>query len=190
MFRVVELIVADWRRYLSLHKKMNPLLFLIVLFRNPGMHFSVVYRIERYLLNSDSLILKILGAGIYPFYFIYTYYFLDIDISPRVNIDGGLYIHNKGVIFTDKVQVGKNLTIIAPITLGTKSFYRITKRGLVLGDDVTIYTGARVIGEFTIGNNVVIGANAVVLKDVSSNCVVGGVPAKILKRLSSRPNTQ
>lgn len=51
----------------------------------------------------------------------------------------------------------------------------------VIGDNVKIGTGAKIIGGVTVGNNVFIGANAVVVKDVPDNCVVGGVPAKIIK---------
>ena len=49
-----------------------------------------------------------------------------------------------------------------------------------VGDNVVICTGAKLIGNITIGNNVIIGAGAVVVKDVPDNAVVGGVPAKIL----------
>ena len=44
--------------------------------------------------------------------------------------------------------------------------------------------GAKVLGPITVGNNVVIGANAVVVKDVEDNVVVGGIPAKIIKRIN------
>lgn len=53
----------------------------------------------------------------------------------------------------------------------------------MIGNHVTVCCGAKVLGAITIGNNVVIGANAVVCKDVPDNCVVGGVPAKIIKHL-------
>jgi serine O-acetyltransferase len=167
---------------------MNPLLFLVVLFRNPGMHFSVLYRWERYFLTHTFLPFKLFGAILYPGYFIYTYYILDIDISPRVSIGKGLYIHNKGVIFTDKVIIGDNLTIIAPTTFGTKAFINYPKKGMKVGNDVIVYAGSRIIGEVNIGDNVAVAANAVVIKNVPANCVVGGVPAKILKHQSRRPN--
>ena len=48
---------------------------------------------------------------------------------------------------------------------------------------VTIYPGAVVIGNIKIGNNVVIGANSVVTKDVPDNTVVAGIPAKVIKRV-------
>lgn len=44
--------------------------------------------------------------------------------------------------------------------------------------------GAKIFGEVTIGNNVIIGANAVVVKDIPDNCVVGGIPAKIIRKIS------
>ncbi|KKQ91818.1 MAG: Hexapeptide transferase family protein [Candidatus Woesebacteria bacterium GW2011_GWB1_39_10] len=160
---------------------MNPLLFLAVLFHNPGMFFSVIYRIENYLLSNTFVVWKIIGAVLYPFYFIVTYYVLDINISPLVKIDKSLYIHNRGVIVADGSVAGNNLTLIGPLTLGTKGHSRNLEVPK-LGNGVTVFIGARIVGRVTIGNNVQIGANAVVVKDVPSNSVVGGVPAKILRR--------
>lgn len=51
----------------------------------------------------------------------------------------------------------------------------------IIGNNVYVATGAKVLGDITVGDNVIIGANAVVIHDVPSNCSVGGVPAKILK---------
>ena len=50
-------------------------------------------------------------------------------------------------------------------------------------NNVEICCGAKVIGGVTIGNNVIIGANAVVIQDVPNNCIVAGVPAKIIKKI-------
>lgn len=50
-----------------------------------------------------------------------------------------------------------------------------------IGNNVTIYAGAKVFGKITIGDDVVIGANAVVTKDIPSHSMVAGVPAKIIK---------
>lgn len=119
----------------------------------------------------------------YPAYFVVTYYLFDIDISPRVKIGKGLYIHNKGIVFTDMVIAGENLTLIAPLTLGTKGIGYDLSMAPKLGNNVTVFTGARIIGEINIGDKVVVGANAVVVKNVPSNCVVGGVPAKIIKKI-------
>ena len=51
----------------------------------------------------------------------------------------------------------------------------------MIGDNVHIHAGARIIGPVRIGDNVEIGANSVVVKDVPSNCVVAGVPARIIR---------
>lgn len=50
-----------------------------------------------------------------------------------------------------------------------------------IGDNVTIYAGAKVIGNIKIGNNVTIGANSVVTNNVPDNAIVAGAPAKILR---------
>lgn len=55
-----------------------------------------------------------------------------------------------------------------------------------IGDNVVIFAGAKIIGAVDIGNNVVVGANAVVTKDVPDNYVVGGIPAKVISRDSSK----
>lgn len=184
MVEVIKLIISDWKRYTSLHKKMNLLLFLVVLFRNPGMWFSLWYRLDRYLLTHSFFPIKLLGVILYPFYFIITYYIMAIDISPRVKIGKGLYVHNRGIIFTDMVTTGDNLTLIGPLTCGTKGIgLSDDPRGPTVGNNVTVYAGARLIGPVKIGDNVYIGANAVVINDIQSNAIVGGVPAKILKKL-------
>lgn len=82
------------------------------------------------------------------------------------------------VVMHARSIVGKNCMIGQGVTIGGKSgWYEVP----VIGDNVIINAGARIIGPVRIGNNVEIGANCVVVKDVPSNCVVAGVPARILK---------
>lgn len=76
-------------------------------------------------------------------------------------------------------KIGSNCRVFQQVTIGWNGGKRP-----VIGDNVIICCGAKVIGGITVGNNVTIGANAVVCKDVPDNCVVGGVPAKIIKRLA------
>lgn len=54
-----------------------------------------------------------------------------------------------------------------------------------IGDNVTIYCGAKVLGNVTIDDNSIIAANAVVVKDIPPNVVVGGVPTKIIKHIEA-----
>ena len=81
------------------------------------------------------------------------------------------------VVMHSRTVIGKNCMIGQGVTIGGKSgWYEVP----VIGDNVHISAGAKIIGPVRIGN-VEIGANCVVVKDVPSNCVVAGVPAKILR---------
>ena len=76
-------------------------------------------------------------------------------------------------------KIGENFWINPCVTIG----YKDDKGGLpCIGNNVYVGTGAKVLGPVTIGDNAVIGANAVVLKDVPPNCTVAGLPARIIKR--------
>lgn len=84
-----------------------------------------------------------------------------------------------GVVLHSKTKIGKNCTIGQCCTIGGRTGHGGPP---IIGDNVYIGPGARLLGGFRVGNNVVIGANAVVISDVPDNCVVAGVPAKIIKR--------
>jgi len=75
--------------------------------------------------------------------------------------------------------IGKNCNISHQVTLGIAN--RGTHKGVpIIGDNVYIGPGAKIIGDINIGNNVAIGANCVVTKDVPDNAVVVGVPGKVI----------
>ncbi len=83
-----------------------------------------------------------------------------------------------GVVIHSKAKIGRNCTISQQVTLGGNSRYPGVP---TIGDNVSMSKGCIVFGGITIGNNVTIGANAVVDKPVPDNAVVAGVPAKILR---------
>lgn len=83
-----------------------------------------------------------------------------------------------GVVVHARAVIGNNCCIGPNVTIGGRSGHKAVP---VIGDNVNISTGSKVLGSIYIGNNAVIGANAVVIKDVPENAVVAGVPAKILK---------
>lgn len=83
-----------------------------------------------------------------------------------------------GTVIHARAVIGSNCMIGQNITIGGKSgWYEVP----IIGDNVHISAGARILGPVRIGNNVIIGANAVVVKDVPDNCIVAGIPAKIIK---------
>jgi len=84
-----------------------------------------------------------------------------------------------GVVINEKVIIGNNVLICQQVTIGGTG---IGQSLPVIGNDVYIGAGAKIIGPVVIGDHSVIGANAVVTKSIPSHCVAAGVPAKIIKK--------
>ena len=102
-----------------------------------------------------------------------------LDISSTAEIGGGLIVqHGYGTIIAPR-KIGKNCWVNQGVTIG----YTNDNDCPTLGDNVTVYAGAKILGAIRVGNNVIVAANAVVVKDVEDNCVVGGVPATVIKKM-------
>lgn len=85
----------------------------------------------------------------------------------------------KGIFVTDKAIIGKNAKIYQQVTIGIN---REDENGPIIGDNVFIGAGAKIVGNIRIGNNVKIGANCVVFEDVPDNAtVVLNKPRVIIK---------
>ncbi len=82
-----------------------------------------------------------------------------------------------GVIIHKDAVIGKKCVIESNVTIGGRNN---NPKVPVLGNGVFIGTGARILGDVHIGDNSIVGANAVVLHDVPANCSVAGIPARIL----------
>lgn len=107
-----------------------------------------------------------------------------IDIRYETQIGSGFYIgHSGGIVVNDGAVIGKNCNISQGVTIGK------TNRGNagvpVIGDNVYIGPGAKIIGKIRVGNDVAIGANSVVTKDVPDHAVVMGIPARIISMQGS-----
>jgi serine O-acetyltransferase len=109
-----------------------------------------------------------------------------IEIGLRCEIGEGLYLpHTVGTVLGAE-KIGRNVVIFQGVTLGAKELdlgYRGDKRPS-LGDNVTIGSGAKILGGIQIGNNVTIGANAVVTKSLPDNVTAVGIPAKIIRHIT------
>lgn len=113
-------------------------------------------------------------------------YKFGISIPPGTNIGSGFLIGHFGAIIVDAgCTIGKNCNISQCVTLGKASRGK-NKGSPVLGDNVYLGPGAKVVGAVTIGNNVAIGANCVVTRDVPDNAVVVGVPGKVISDRGSQ----
>lgn len=94
---------------------------------------------------------------------------------------GFVIVHSNGIVINGRVRGGRDVVIEHQVTIGAEKAL-----SPVLGDDVFIGAGAKIVGPVRIGSHVRIGANAVVVKDVPDHATVVGVPARVV-RLHGRP---
>lgn len=164
-------IASDAYRYTS--GRGNLKLYLL----NIGFRYSFWMRTCCYLKQSRFL---------YPL-FLFSFLYLrhlsfksGIQIPYNTDIDKGFYIGHFGTIVVNgKAKIGRNVNISPSVNIGQSN--RGKNKGYpTIGDEVYIGPGAKIIGAVHVGNNVAIGANAVVTKDVPDNACVGGIPANII----------
>ena len=104
-----------------------------------------------------------------------------IEIHPGATIGKNLFIdHGTGIVIGETTIIKDNVTIYHGVTLGGRGKDK-GKRHPTIGNNVIIRCGAKILGNINIDDNVKIGANAVVLKDVKNNSTGVGIPGKIIK---------
>lgn len=117
----------------------------------------------------------------YPFFWLFNT-IIGIYLPRRAIIGGGLRIYHHGCIIVNPDTVmGKNCILRQGVTIGTKNGEHDVP---TIGDNVEFGAGCKVLGKIKIGNNVTIGANAVVLCNVLDNSVAVGIPAKVYPKQS------
>lgn len=142
----------------------------------PEYHITIFFRLASYFQNKFRLLY-------YPFNLclLFLSYFTGIQIKPGCKIGGGLrFAHFSCIVIAGSTTIGKNCSIMQGVTCGC-THHGAKKGAPIIGDDCILCAGAKLIGHIHVGNNVVIGANSVVVDDVPDNCIVAGIPAKIIK---------
>ncbi|MFC1541254.1 serine O-acetyltransferase [Candidatus Latescibacterota bacterium] len=145
-----------------------------VLLTYPGFHAIILYRIAH--------VINRIHIPIIPHLLMLAGRILTgIEIHPAAQIEGGFFIdHGFGVVIGETAEIGKNVTLFQGVSLGGTG-KETGKRHPTIGDNVVIGAGAKVLGSIKVGNDVYIGANAVVLQDVPNDCTVVGVPGRCVK---------
>ena len=139
--------------------------------RSPGVQAVIVFRFGQWL-DSPASFLKLL---LQPVYFVLNglvKIMWGIELPRSATIGPGFYIgHFGGITIAPDVVIGRNCNISQDLTIGLSG--QGEKAGVpTIGDNVYLAPGARVFGKISIGNNVKIGANAVVYKDIPDNAIV------------------
>ena len=115
-----------------------------------------------------------------------TRFFTGVEIHPAAQIGRRLFIdHAMGVVIGETTVIGDDCTLYQGVTLGGTG-NETGKRHPTLGDNVTVGSGAKVLGNIHIGDNVRIGGNSVVVKDVPPDSTVVGVPGRVVRRNGCR----
>lgn len=141
----------------------------------PGIHALFIYRIGHFLYNANLFLLARLVSNIGRF-------LTGIEIHPGAKIGKRLFIdHGLGIVIGETAEVGDDVTLYHQVTLGGTG-KESGKRHPTVGNNVIISAGSKIIGSIYIGDDVKVGANSVVLKDIPAGCTVVGIPAKIVRR--------
>jgi len=144
---------------------------------SPGFQALIVYRFFSWCLHR--------GIPAQPFRYVIERFIeitTGISIPARCKIGKGFRIHHfGGIIFHPTVEIGEHCTFYHEVTVGDRGGWG---KAAKIGNNVLIGAGARIIGEIEIGDNCMIGANAVITKNMPPNTVAYGNPAQYKERLS------
>lgn len=140
-----------------------------------GLHAIIAYRISHALYLAKIPFLPRFISQMAKF-------FTGIEIHPGATIGKGLFIdHGMGVVIGETSVIGDNVTLFQGVTLGGTGKEK-GKRHPTLGNNIVVGTGAKVLGNIRVGDGVMVGANAVVVKDIPADSTVVGVPGRVVKK--------
>ena len=119
-------------------------------------------------------------------YYSHVSHLTGIQLPVGTKVAGGIhFFHFGAVVIAESAVIGENASIHQGVTIGR--IFAGRRSGVpTIGNNVVIYAGAKIVGNITIGDNAVIGPNAVVIEDVPGDSIVVGIPARIVSNDSSR----
>lgn len=106
-------------------------------------------------------------------------YHIDIPLSVIMG-NAPMFPHEGPIIINGGCRIGDNVTIFPNVLIGSVRGREGKGCGQTIGNNVVICSGAKILGEITIPNNVFIAPNAVVIKDQEANTTIAGVPSKVI----------
>jgi serine O-acetyltransferase len=146
-----------------------------------GFWVMLVYRFGRWRYGVRPAILRKLVSAIYKLLFKFIQIITGIELPCEAAVGRNFVIdHFGGIIVSGYAKFGDNCRIRNGVTIGLRRLEEISAP--VIGNNVDIGAGAKLLGPIRIGDDVIIGANAVVLCDVPDNSIAVGVPATIKPR--------
>jgi len=178
----------DLYRYFYMEEGVEPSLYekIRTIVISQGIWAIITYRFSRWVkFECSNKWIRSLLKPIVFFGNLWIQISTGIQIWLEADIGPGLYIGHFGNILIGPTQIGKFCNLSQGNTIGFTGRGR-NKQIPVVGDYVYMGDGAKIIGGVRVGNNVAIGANAVVTKDLPDNAVAVGVPAKIVSYKSSK----
>ncbi len=146
----------------------------------PGVHAVISHRVAHLLFE--------IGVPVAPRSIAYlSRTITGVEIHPAARIGKGLLIdHGSGVVIGETAEIGDDVTIYQGVTLGGTGF-ATGKRHPTLGDQVTVGSGARLLGPIEVGRGAKIGANSVVITDVPADATVVGNPGHVVRVDGRKP---
>jgi serine O-acetyltransferase len=144
---------------------------------NPGFKFTFFMRVT-YFLSQHKYYFPMWLISVFLFY--HYQYKYGIQINYKTKIGKGFYIgHFNCIVVSPYAVIGDNCNISQGVTIGVSN--RGERKGYpVIGNNVFMAPGVKIFGAIKVGDNVAVGANAVVNTDVPPNAVVVGIPARII----------
>ena len=156
--------------------RVTPLLLLRLLLLEPGFQLAFSIRVQAVLTT-----VPVVGLLLRRLLWYVTTVWTGADVDPCAvrQIGAGVHFpHPAGVVIGGQCSIGRNVQILQGVTLGRSEASIVGGPGLE--DGVRVYAGAKLIGDIRVGQGAVVGANAVVLKDVPPGWTAVGVPARNL----------